>query len=291
LGISVGVIVGPRLYRSELTQSTLADVSTQLGEISPHTLIEGTELILNTNTAINIDYNPRHRHVQLVTGEFSVKTSADPLATENQLARPFLVATVDGHIRPTGTEFTVRRTDEQTLVMVQVGQFIVTNKQGKKLQLSAGDAARFTVNSIDKIEKEAVSSLNANAWIQGKLVVEQMRLDNFLTELQRYRRGIIRIEPAMRGLAISGTFDINDTEHTLRVLEKSLPITLSFISKYWLMTLMTLARILVAALAGIIIKLSNYTSLFLLLSFAMLGVTYLSWVFANKTHVFSAKTP
>jgi ferric-dicitrate binding protein FerR (iron transport regulator) len=38
----------------------------------------------------------------------------------------------------------------------------------------------------------------------------------------------------MRGLAISGTFDINDTEHTLRVLEKSLPITLSFISKYWL---------------------------------------------------------
>jgi hypothetical protein len=95
----------------------------------------------------------------------------------------------------------------------------------------------------------------------------------------------------MRGLAISGTFDINDTEHTLRVLEKSLPITLSFISKYWLMTLMTLARILVAALAGIIIKLSNYTSLFLLLSFAMLGVTYLSWVFANKTHVFSAKTP
>jgi hypothetical protein len=57
------------------------------------------------------------------------------------------------------------------------------------------------------------------------------------------------------------------------------------------MTLMTLARILVAALAGIIIKLSNYTSLFLLLSFAMLGVTYLSWVFANKTDVFSAKTP
>jgi transmembrane sensor len=117
---------------------------------------------------------------------------------------------------------------------VQAGQVIVTNKQGQKLQLSAGDAASFTVNSIDKIDKMAVSTLNTNAWIQGKLVVEQMRLDNFLTELQRYRRGIIRTESAVRGLAISGTFDINDTEHTLRVLEKALPITLSFISKYWL---------------------------------------------------------
>ena len=117
---------------------------------------------------------------------------------------------------------------------MQAGQVIVTNKQGQRLQVNAGDAARFTVNSIDKIDKEALSTLNANAWIQGKLVVEQMRLDDFLTELQRYRRGIIRTESAVRGLVISGTFDINNTERTLTVLEKVLPITLSFISKYWL---------------------------------------------------------
>ncbi|MBL4763732.1 MAG: MFS transporter [Colwellia sp.] len=56
------------------------------------------------------------------------------------------------------------------------------------------------------------------------------------------------------------------------------------------MTLMTLARILIAVLAGIIIKLSSYTGLFVFLSFAMLWVTYISWLFANKVNVYAAKT-
>ena len=231
LGISAGVSVGPRLYRSDFAQSTLADVSTQLGEISSHTLNDGTELTLNTDSAINIDYNAIYRHVQLVAGELSIKTSADNLASTNHPARPFLVTTHDGHIRPIGTEFTVRRTGEHTLVAVQKGKVIITNKQGESLQLNADEAANFTAEAIEKV---MVNNLNASAWTKGKLVVEQMRLTDFLTELQRYRRGVIRTEPAVRGLVVSGTFDINNPEHTLTVLEKILPIELSFVSKYWL---------------------------------------------------------
>jgi transmembrane sensor len=231
VGVSVGTTVGPRLYRSDFSQTMLADISTQLGEIRPHTLVDGTELILNTDTAINIDYNAMHRRVQLVAGEFKVKTSADHLTTTQRNSLPFLVTTHDGEIRPIGTEFTVRRTNEYTLVTVQAGQVLITNKQGQKLQLNNGESASFTA---DKIEKITNNNLNASAWAKGKLVVAQMRLDDFLVELQRYRRGVIRTEPAVRSLAISGTFDINDAEHTLTVLEQALPIQLSFVSKYWL---------------------------------------------------------
>ena len=230
-GVGVGASLGPRFYRSDFSQSMLADLSTELGEISTHTLADGTELTLNTKSAINIDYNAIHRHVQLVAGELSIKTAVDNLATAKQTSRPFLVSTPDGDIRPIGTEFTVRRTGEHTLVTVQTGKVIITNKQGQSLQLNADEAANFTAKTIEKV---MVHNLNASAWTKGKLVVEQMRLADFLTELQRYRRGIIRTETAVRGLAVSGTFDINNPEHTLTVLEKVLPIELSFVSKYWL---------------------------------------------------------
>jgi transmembrane sensor len=228
----VSITVGPTLYRSNAVQSQLADLITSLGEINTHNLADNTELTLNTNTAINVDYNTTNRQVTLISGEFMVKTANDHLATHSQAARPFLVFTQEGEISPIGTQFNVRRTDEYSLVAVQSGKVMLTNKTGNTLLIKAGEAAKFTVNSIEKLSQHYAQ--HAHDWVIGKLVVEQMRVADFITELQRYRRGIIRTEPAVDNMRISGTFNIKNPEHVLTVFEQTMPVKLAFISKYWL---------------------------------------------------------
>ena len=49
-------------------------------------------------------------------------------------------------------------------------------------------------------------AMHEDAWLQGALYADNMRLDAFIAELGRYRRGRLACDPAVAGLRISGSF-------------------------------------------------------------------------------------
>ena len=60
-----------------------------------------------------------------------------------------------------------------------------------------------------------------------------MRLEDFLAELGRYRRGQLNCDPTVAELLISGTYPVNDSERILNMLEVSLPVRVKRFTRYW----------------------------------------------------------
>ena len=65
------------------------------------------------------------------------------------------------------------------------------------------------------------------------LAAQDMRLDAFADELSRYRPGLLRVEPQVAGLRLSGAFQLDDTEAVLDSLTRMLPVDVLYRTPYW----------------------------------------------------------
>jgi transmembrane sensor len=73
----------------------------------------------------------------------------------------------------------------------------------------------------------------AGAWTQGMLTVIEWRLGDFITELSRYRHGFVRCAGSVAGLRLSGAFRLDDTDTILENLGVSLPVKVTYLTRYW----------------------------------------------------------
>jgi len=49
----------------------------------------------------------------------------------------------------------------------------------------------------------------------------------------RYRSGVLRCDPALAGLQVSGAFQLDDTDAIIKALVASLPIRATLVTRYW----------------------------------------------------------
>ena len=96
--------------------------------------------------------------------------------------------------------------------------------------LHAGQQTQFSRNTV-----EAPHSIDerADAWARGQLVADEQRLDDFLAELDRYRPGILRVDPQIAGLRLSGVFPLADTDRILATLPSVLPVRVQWRTRLW----------------------------------------------------------
>ena len=205
-----------------------ADEVAGLGEQRRLVLPDGGAVVLNTDSAINIRYGSAQRVVQLVRGEILAQTAADAQR------RPFVVETALGRVRALGTRFTVRERAASVSVEVLQGAVELTPARAAQAtqRLNAGEQGRFTA-----LQAHSTGALDdaAGAWADGMLVAARMRLDDFLAELGRYRRGRLGCDPAVAHLRVSGAYPLADTDRVLAALTSALPVQVHFFSRYWVM--------------------------------------------------------
>lgn len=212
--------------RSTPWQAAVADVASGRGDIRTVRLPDGGVLVLNTDSAANIRFDGERRVVHLVRGEVLVQTAHD--ATR----RPFYVQTTMGTVRAIGTRFTVRLRDDAVEVGVLQGAVELTPHKGADgaRTLQAGEWARFTPREVGAM---APLPEGEGAWADGMLVVSGMRLDRFLAELGRYRRGRLGCDSSIAHLSVSGTYPLDDTDRILLSLTSALPIEVHRFTRYW----------------------------------------------------------
>ncbi|MYM31251.1 sigma-70 family RNA polymerase sigma factor [Duganella sp. CY15W] len=228
LGLGAAGGAGVFGSRSQPWQQLAADLHTGVGEQREWTLSDGTRVLLNTSSAVNVRFDGDQRLLTLVAGEIRVITGH---RTTNE-ERPLLVQTAEGRVRALGTAFTVRQQDGRTEVAVQQSAVEMTPvaATGSVRLLHAGQRAWFTAADIGPA---LPASADHAAWTLGAMVADNMRLDDFLMELGRYRRGVLRCDPAVAGLRLSGVFPLKDTSAILAMLPASLPVRIRSVSRYW----------------------------------------------------------
>lgn len=210
-------------WRWSENEGWTADYRSATGERRELRLADGTRLMLDTASAVDVRYDAGQRLVVLRAGGIYIETAGDP--------RPFEVHTRDGRLRALGTRFTVLQQDGQTRLAVQEGAVRIATGQDARI-VNAGEQAAFSARGIG-----AAAALDpaATTWTRGMLLADGMPLGDLVAELARYRKGVLRCDPAIAGLRVSGTFPLADTDRTLAMLAATYPVAVaSRLGGYWI---------------------------------------------------------
>ncbi|HEY1140399.1 MAG TPA: FecR domain-containing protein [Lysobacter sp.] len=188
--------------------------ATAMGEQSEVTLADGTVVLLDTGTQLTASFDSRQRVVELTQGRAQFVVGSDA-------QRPFLVKAGLSTVRDIGTTFQVARAEGAVDVGLLEGRVDVRTKNDRNVAtLSPGETVR--VDAQGRIGPKAPLDLtSARAWPQGDLVFKQRRLDELLTEMNRYSKQQVRLaDPALGGLTVSGVFHAGDQDALVAVLER-----------------------------------------------------------------------
>ncbi|KMN05697.1 FecR domain-containing protein [Pseudomonas helleri] len=220
-GVALGasLLVSQRTALGELT----ADVSTGTAERRTVSLPDGSELFLNAKSAVDLDFSGPHRIVRLLDGELRVKVAVNP-------ATPFQLVTPQALIHVLGSDLTVRERGGQGLVVALKGALQIARQGLENLQLQSGHEVSYDRYGFSPVR---VMSLGAAAWVDGLLEVRDVPLAQIIEALRPYRGGVLRIDPAVAELRVSGMFRLDKTEQVLDTLARTLPIQVLRRTDYW----------------------------------------------------------
>ncbi|WDY59755.1 FecR domain-containing protein [Pseudomonas sp. PSKL.D1] len=175
----------------------LADYHTGMGERQRITLDDGTQVLLNSASALSVAYTATERRVRLQAGEALFETTPD--------ARPFVVETAHEAVSADAATFSVRRDGQVVLAKGEA------NAGGHALAV-APDASAQT------------------AWQRGKLIFNGKPLGQVLAELERYQHGRILLpDNKLAALEVSGVFDLNEPQALLRTLEQRYGLKVTYL--------------------------------------------------------------
>ena len=206
---------------------------TEIGAQQLFTLPDGSTALLNTNSAIEVDYTDKRRLITLSQGEahFDVVKNPD---------KPFEVYAGKGLVRAVGTAFSVhlRKNDVEVVVtegIVQIDPATLSKPDAIKPthpRVTAGSAAtydRHTAKHVILAELEKIEEITS--WHKGLLIFDDEPLENVVAEVGRYTSTQIHIpEEKVRQLKVGGQFKIGDTEAMFEALKISFDIQAGFVS-------------------------------------------------------------
>ena len=206
-----------------------ADLRTDVGERHTTTLAEGSTVVLNTASAINVRFGRAERRLHLVAGEILVTTARDSATP----ARPFLVETRHGEAQALGTQFTVRQDESATRVAVFDGAVEIrpSHTSGTPLVLHAGQQTSFSATGADTATP--ADRHTGTAWTQGTLIALSMRLGDFVQELSRYSHKPLSCDPAVADMRISGSYPTDHVDAAMRSVAQALSLQAYNVDRFW----------------------------------------------------------
>ncbi|GHF22316.1 sensor [Kordiimonas sediminis] len=200
---------------------------TAIGEQQTVSLPDGSTVILNTDSVIDVDFTDTARRITLVRGEAYFDVAPDK-------KKPFSVETSKGSVTAVGTAFSVKlvteklnvvvtegrvalqaQTPEPTLVAetVPAGEPSQEKRRASSMEVTAGQTATIDqgIEEVSIIQPDALEK--ALDWQDGELSFRGETLEQVIEEIGRYTD--IRIEIAdeeLRNQKIVAYYKMGDVE-------------------------------------------------------------------------------
>lgn len=199
--------------------------ATSVGQQRTLNLEDGSTVVLDTNSELEVRYGKDARNLTLQRGRADFRVQHDT-------ARPFIVHAGDGSVTATGTRFQVRMDDRDSAVVTLLrGQVRVAagNQKATNSLVTLAPGQRVAIEStggLGPLQQMSESELaSANGWTEGKLVVKQWPLRRVLAEMNRYSKVKLRLgNPGLGDVLVSGVFKAGDQQSLALSLEYGWPI-------------------------------------------------------------------
>ncbi len=224
--------------------------ATAVGQHTTTNLADGSQIVLNTNSQIRVDFGGNYRTVQLLQGEALFTVAKDS-------QRPFRVYAGSGRIQAVGTAFVVYLKGEDVQVTVTEGRVALASIEGSPQSARSVPGAAPTLEPADDADMKSLGTLSAGhiatirgleeepsqpiarpltavkpippdeiaqrlAWREGVLMFSGNSLEDVVKEVSRYTTVTIEIPDAeVRSMRVGGRFPVGETEVMLAALESN----------------------------------------------------------------------
>lgn len=222
LGLAAAAAVVALLVLPRGAEPPALELRTPVGGFRQVRLEDGSEITLNTDTALSVALRDEARTVTMDHGEVFFSVAPDA-------ARPFSAVCGEASVTVLGTAFGASCDSGGMSVVVAHGRvrFATRVGGGASRELGGGDAVRYD-RQDNLAEISRVDPDKALAWQQRRLVFEDVPLAEVIGELQRYMEPALRIaDPAAGTIRVSGVFSTAEPRLTLAALEKSLGLAVT----------------------------------------------------------------
>ncbi len=238
--------------------------ATAIGQQSTTALPDDSQILLNTNSQIRVDYGERYREVHLLQGEALFIVAKDS-------GRPFRVYAGSGRIQAIGTAFSVYVKGADVEVTVTEGRVALASTTTSRTRspqspretpagradggapstsaddegseslgtLSAGQVATIRGSGGDELTPPALTAIQPIppdklaerlAWRNGILTFSGDRLEDVVREVSRYTAVSIEIpDAAIRNRRVGGRFPVGETDVMLAALETNFELKVTHV--------------------------------------------------------------
>jgi transmembrane sensor len=224
--------------QSHLLDNYLSDYHTETGELREIQLTDGSRLLLNTNSAVSVEFNESIRQITLHHGQANFTVAKDA-------HRPFEVVSDGLIVRALGTVFEVYNANSSEISVtvqehaiaarIQTGTQTTAEQYLASVNVQQGQQLRYhpggTLNQPEPIELNQTA-----AWQQHQLFINDRPLSELIAELDRYRMGRIFLSDAkLKNLRVTGVFSLDNPDAVLKSVRKVLALEETRIGPWWLL--------------------------------------------------------
>ena len=191
-----------------------ADYLTAQGERREVQLPDGSLAVLDSGSALAVEYSGERRDIRLLSGQAFFQVKADK-------SKPFTVHAEDLGVTVTGTAFNVDLHGKHIEVAVQHGSVKVEESGSSRLLSPGLTVGQRLVFDRDKHQAQ-LDTLPAGriaSWRNGQLIAENARLGDMVEQLRRYLPGKVWLQDkALAEQRITGVYDTRNPEAALRAM-------------------------------------------------------------------------
>jgi transmembrane sensor len=217
--------LGAGLYHVALLQPVT--YRTEIGERRVVALADGSQISMDSDTRLSVDYSKTERALTLSRGRARFDVAHDT-------SRPFTVTAGSETVVAVGTSFNVEKLGPTVLVTLIQGQVVVKDEQSH----SSPRAAAKSHQSVSLTQGQqlvasaataqpAVSTADlqvAAAWEAGHLVFRDEPLQAVVARVNRYTEHPVALDPAVADIRISGVFNAGDVGSFVSALTAYVPV-------------------------------------------------------------------
>ncbi|MES2694852.1 MAG: FecR domain-containing protein [Verrucomicrobiota bacterium] len=226
LAAVLAILVGAVVWRNGSSAGVAeARYATTVGEQRTVVLPDGSEVLLNTDTVVNVHFEGKRRAVTLERGEAFFRVTKDA-------ARPFVVAVGRAEARVVGTAFSVRLREAGSEVLVAEGRvrFGATGGAGQGVELGARQFASVQAEGNGMPRVTVLDGMEVSrrlAWLVGDLYFTDTPLSEVVMEFNRYhRRPLVLRDPATAGMPVGGKVKVDNRAGFLNLLKEGFDIVI-----------------------------------------------------------------
>ncbi|MGV6477330.1 DUF4880 domain-containing protein [Azotobacter vinelandii] len=199
-----------------------ADLKTDTAQRRLFTLADGSELQLNAETAVDLDFSATKRSVTLLRGSLVARIQPrEPL---------FSLICRHGETQLSAGRCLLDQQTDRTLLWILDGEATLFSVAGEQTRLEAGLGAEFDTASVRILPPP---SADPTAWTRGLLEVNDQPLARVIDSLRPYHPGVLQVADSAAELRISGVFTLDDSEKALQALAEILPLRIERYLGFW----------------------------------------------------------